>query len=334
VLRAVTLVTVVALAAGCQSKASSSGAGAAASASASSSDFAFPGASRTTGPSTAVHATRGSLTIGSAGFTESEVLAAVYSALLTKRGYAVKISSIPATNLLQTALEKHQVDVVPQYAAAYTDQLNALIRGGGVKRVASSDLTATMAQLAPLAVSRGVTPLKPTPAVDELAFAVGTTFATRNAVATLSDLGRLGVSVKLAAGAECATDPACQPGLLATYGIRVSVLDPLGVDTLPAKNAVQNGRDQLVAVRTTDGTLAASKLVVLADDKHLQPAGNIVPIVNKTSLAKHPDIAATLNTLAGVLSTEDVARMIAAVEVAGQGTADVADAYLRSKGLL
>jgi osmoprotectant transport system substrate-binding protein len=331
----VALVAVVALAAGCQSKASSgSGSGASASASASSSDAAFPGASRPAGSSTPVRATRGPLTIGSAGFTESEVLAAVYSALLTKRGYAVKISSIPATNLLETALEKHQVDVVSQYAAAYTDQLNALVRGGGVKHVASSDLTATMAQLAPLAVSRGVTPLRPTPAVDELAFAVGSTFATRNSLSTLSDLGRLGVSVKLAAGAECATAPACQPGLLATYGIKVSVLDPLGVDTLPAKNAVKNGRDQLVAVRTTDGTLAAAKLVVLTDDRHLQPAGNIVPIVNRTSLAKHPDIATTLNALAGVLTTEDVARMIAAVEVAGQRTVDVADAYLRSKGLL
>jgi osmoprotectant transport system substrate-binding protein len=331
----VTLVTVLALAAGCQSKASGgSGAGPAASASASSSDAAFPGASRTAGPSTAVHATRGPLTIGSAGFTESEVLAAVYSALLTKGGYAVKISTIPTIDLLESALEKHQVDVVPQYAAAYTDQLNALIRGAGVTAVASGDLASTMAQLAPLAVSRGVTALKPTQAVDELAFAVGKKFATKNSLSTLSDLGRLGVSVKLAAGAECATAAGCQPGLLATYGIRVSALDPKGVDTLVAKNAVQNGKDQLVAVRTTDGTLAASKLVLLTDDKHLQPAGNIVPIVNKTSLAKHPDIATVLNKLAGVLTTEDVARMIAAVEVARQRAEDVASAYLRSKGLL
>jgi osmoprotectant transport system substrate-binding protein len=200
--------------------------------------------------------------------------------------------------------------------------------------VASHDITATMAQLSPLALSRGLTPLKPTAAVDELAFAVTRSYATLHGLTTLSDLGRVGTAVRLAAGDDCATAAWCQPGLLSTYGIKVSFLDPLGVDTTVAKNAVINKKDQLAAVVTTDGTLAAAKLVVLTDDKHLQAAGNLVPIVNTKSLAAHPDIATDLNKLVAVLSTDDVARMIAAVDIARQRPADVAAAYLRSKSLL
>jgi osmoprotectant transport system substrate-binding protein len=330
------VVVVLTLAAGCQSKATTGAgtSGAAASASAGPSGAAFPGVPTGPAATTVAHPTRGPLTVASAGYTESDVMAALYSALLTKGGYAVKVTSIPATDLLETSLEKRLVALVAQPAAGYTNQLNALIRGAGAAPVASHDITATMAQLSPLALSRGLTPLKPTAAVDEFAFAVTRSYATLHGLTTLSDLGRVGTAVRLAAGDDCATAAWCQPGLLSTYGIKVSFLDPLGVDTTVAKNAVINKKDQLAAVVTTDGTLAAAKLVVLTDDKHLQAAGNLVPIVNTKSLAAHPDIATDLNKLVAVLSTDDVARMIAAVDIARQRPADVAAAYLRSKSLL
>jgi osmoprotectant transport system substrate-binding protein len=333
--RTAAALAVLALAAGCQGKASTGASGTtAAGASAGPSGAAFPGVPTGPAATTVGHPTRGPLTVASAGYTESDVMAALYSALLTKGGYAVKITAIPITDTLETSLEKGLVDLVAQPAAAYTNQLNALIRGAGAAPVASGDVTATMAQLSPLAVARGLTPLHPTAAVDEYAFAVSKAYATLHNLTTLSDLGRLGTPVRLAAGDDCATAAWCQPGLLRTYGIKVSVLDPLGMDTVVAKNAVLNKKDQLAAVVTTDGMLVTSKLVILTDDKHLQAAGNLVPIVNTKALAAHPDIATDLNKLVAVLSTGDVARMIAAVDTARQRPADVAAAYLRSKSLL
>lgn len=336
--RTATAVVVLALAAGCQSKATTGTGGSgpipSASASAGPSGAAFPGVATGPAPSTVVHATRGALTVASAGYTESDVMAALYSALLTKAGYAVKITTIPTTDLLETSLEKGQVDLVGQPLAAYTNQLNSAIRGADAASVATSGVAATLAQLSPLAVSRGLTPLQPTAAVDGYAFVVARSYATLHSLTTLSDLGRLGTPVRLAAGDDCATAAWCQPGLLSTYGIKVSFLDPLGVDTTVAKNAVINKKDQLAAVVTTDGTLAAEKLVLLTDDKHLQVAGNLLPIVNTQTLGKHPDIATDLNKLVAVLSTDDLARMIAAVDIARQPPDAVAAAYLRSKSLL
>ena len=329
------MVVVLALAAGCQAK-NGSGAGTSVGPSASTapSGAAFPGVPTGPAATTAVHATKGSLKVGSAGYTESDMMAALYSALLTQAGYGVTITVIPGSDLLETALEKGTIDLVAQPAAAYTDQLNMVIRGAGAPSLATGDVRSTLAQLSPLAVSRGLTLLKPTAAVDEYAFAVTRSYATLHDLTTLSDLGRLGLPVKLAAGDDCGSLAWCEPGLLSTYGIKVSLLDPLGVDTTVAKNAVLNKKDQLVAVSTTDGTLAAAKLVTLTDDKHLQKAGNLLPIVNTKSLAANPDIAAILNKLAPVLTTGDLARMIAAVDIARQLPAAVATAYLTSKNLL
>lgn len=59
-------------------------------------------------------------------------------------------------------------------------------------------------------------------------------------------------------------------------------MDPKGVGTTQAKQAVQNGQDQLVLTTTTDATLDNFGLVLLADDRHLQNADYLVPVVNRS----------------------------------------------------
>lgn len=278
---------------------------------------------------------KGAIAVASAGFTESAVLAALYTGLLTRAGWTVTLTSVPETDTLQTSLEQKTggVDVVPEYAASYADQLHALVHPGSTASVGSADLKATMAELTALAAARGIALLTPTAAVDTYAFAVRTKFATANNLTSLSDLGRLGVPVSLAADDACATRPTCQPGLLRTYGIKISSLDPLGVDTASGINAVVGHRDTMVLVRTTDAAAAAAKLTVLTDDKSLQDADNVLPAVNATFLTLNPDVATTLNQLAGVLTTADLTMMNEQVDVGLQDPQNVANAWLKSKGL-
>lgn len=84
----------------------------------------------------------------------------------------------------------------------------------------------------------------------------------------------------------------------------------------------------------TCAPVAGDKLVVLEDDKHLQNADNLIPIVNKADLAKHPEIATAINPLASVLTTADLGTLDNQVDGQRQTVADVATAYLTSKGLL
>jgi osmoprotectant transport system substrate-binding protein len=180
----------------------------------------------------------------------------------------------------------------------------------------------------------GLTNLQPAQAVDQNAFAVTKAFATAHHLTTLSDLGNAGLPVKLAAPSECSSRPFCEPGLKKTYHINITGLTPLDFDSLPLKQAVKSGKVQLGEVSTTDATLGQLGLVVLTDDKHLQNADYLIPIVNSKDLQQHPQIATALNPLASVLTTKDLGTLDNDVDGERMTVQQVATSYLTSHGLL
>ncbi|MGW6563827.1 ABC transporter substrate-binding protein [Streptomyces sp. NPDC054975] len=273
------------------------------------------------------------LTIGSAGFTESDLLAQMYALLLEEAGYGTKILSVTNREIYEPALESGQIDVVPEYAATFADWLNAKVNGAKAPTVGSPDLAATMTALRGLAAPRGLTVLDPGRAVDQNAFAVTAAFADEHGLKTLSDLGAAKLPVRLAAGDECVQRPYCAPGLRGTYGIDVIGVDPKGVGTTQAKQAVQSGQDQMVLTTTTDATLDEFGLVLLADDKHLQNADHIVPVVNR-SRAGSEGVTKAIGRLNTVLTTADLANMNEQVDSWRRLPEDVARTYLTQRKLI
>src|SRR3954447_20532434 len=138
----------------------------------------------------------------------------------------------------------------------------------------------------------------------------------------------------MAATAECPQRPFCKPGLEKTYKIKIASIQPLGFDTIQVKQAVKSGKADLGLVATTDATLADFGLVILDDDKNLQNADNLIPIVNAAVLKKHPEIADAINPLAATLTTDDLAQLNKQVDAERQKVKDVAMNYLKDKGLL
>jgi osmoprotectant transport system substrate-binding protein len=268
--------------------------------------------------------------IGSAGFTEINLMAAMYQLLLEKAGYSTSIKVVANRELYEPALEKGQINVVPDYAATMAEFLNVKTNGPKAKPVSSNDKDQTVAALNKLAEPLGLKALDPAQAVDQNAFAATTANAKKYG-SNLSDWN--GQKVVLAATPECPDRPFCQPGLKNTYGITVTKLLPLGFGTAQVKKALTDNKAQLGLVGTTDATLADMGLVIIKDDKGLQEADNLVPVVGK-GFTNDTTMADTLNKLAGVLTTADLAQMDKKVDGERQKPADVAKAYLQSKGLL
>jgi osmoprotectant transport system substrate-binding protein len=276
----------------------------------------------------------GELTVGGAAFTEMAIMQEIYKLLLEDAGYTVDIQQAEARELYAPALESGEIDVVPEYAATMAEYLNREKNGPEATPIATADAAETVAAMAPIAEEYGLTVLEPAQAADQNGFAVSKEFAAANGdLTTLTELGALSEPLVLAAGDECAERPFCQPGLETTYGIEITEILPLGFSTQQTKEAVAGGEAQLGLVATTDGTLESYGLVLLEDDKELQRADNLVPVVN-TSTAGDSAIAEALNQLADVLTTEDLAKLNAQVDVERQEAADVAQAYLEEKGLI
>ncbi|MGW7262821.1 ABC transporter substrate-binding protein [Streptomyces sp. NPDC054842] len=276
---------------------------------------------------------KGELVIGAAGFTEAKVLGELYKQVLANAGYSVSVKTVENREIYEPQLEKGAIDIVPEYAATLAEFLNLKQNGAKAKPVASSDVDATVAALRELAEPKGLKVLPAGEAVDQNAFAVSSEFAGKHKLKTLSDLGKSGVKVKIAAGDECETRPFCAPGLEKTYGIDVSGIDPKGVGTTQAKEAVKRGEDQLVLTTTTDATLKNFDLVLLEDDKKLQNADNVLPVVNAKD-AGDKEIADALGKLTQTLTTDDLVELNRKVDEERQKEADVAKAYLESKGLI
>ncbi|MFG2498680.1 ABC transporter substrate-binding protein [Streptomyces sp. NPDC048441] len=276
---------------------------------------------------------KGKIVVGSARFTEQKVLAELYVGVLENAGYDAEVKTVQNREVYEPELKKGSIDVAPEYAATLAEFLNLGKNGPKAKPVASNDVDETVAELKKLAGPRGLKVLPAGAAVDQNAFAVTKEYAAKHKLKTLSDLGRSGEKVKIAASDECESRPFCAPGLKKKYGIDITGIDPKGVGTTQSKQAVKNGTDQVVLTTTTDATLDSFGLVALKDDKKLQNADNILPVVNAKE-AGDKEIADALGKLTETLTTEDLAELDRKVDVERQKEADVAREYLESKGLI
>jgi osmoprotectant transport system substrate-binding protein len=279
-------------------------------------------------------ADKGSVVVGGQDFTESQVMAAVYQLLLEDAGYSVETKLVTTRDVYLPELSKGSVDIVPDYLAGLTDFLNTEANGPDAPLVSSNDPDETLAALEPLAEDKGISILPPSDATDQNAFFVTEEFAAEFDLQTLSDLGALGQPIKLGAPPDCEGRADCEGGLSNVYGIDITEIVPLDFGSAQVKDAVKSDEVQVGETGTTDGSLADLGLVLLEDDKGIQPAQNLTPAVNSDFLADNPDISDIFNELSSLLTTEDLATMNAQVDLERQKPEDVAQQFLEDKGLL
>src|SRR3546814_543406 len=224
------------------------------------------------------------------------------------------------------------VDVVPEYVGGLVDFLNTTQNGAEAERVTTADLDETLKAAEPLLDKAGVSLLEPAQATDANAFFVSKDYADELKLEKLSDLK--GKSVVLAAHPDCAPRADCAKGLEDDYGIKISKVLTTGFATDATYKSVLDGESQLGLTSTSDGTLEEQGLVLLEDDRAIQPVQNLVPAVSKKFLANHPDVADILNALMEVLTTEDLVELNRQVSVERVKAADVARNYLEANDLL
>jgi osmoprotectant transport system substrate-binding protein len=199
---------------------------------------------------------QGSLVIGAANFSESQILAELYAIALEGAGFTTEVKPVTNREVYGPALERGELTVFPEYVGTFTEYLNKRKNGPDAEAVASGDLDATMEALRPLAEEVGLTVLDPSEAQDQNAFAVTRAFAEENGLRTLSDLADVEDELVLGGPPECPERPFCQPGLEETYGITFDDFVSLDAGGPLTKTALQQGRIQVGLVFSSDGSLS------------------------------------------------------------------------------
>jgi osmoprotectant transport system substrate-binding protein len=271
----------------------------------------------------------GTVTIGSQGFYESQLMAEIYAQALEAAGYTVERNlGIGTREETWPALSSGQIDLMPEYIGSLTTFLDG---------EASGDSDDTYAAMIELIEAEGLTALDFTEAQDQNAFVVRSETAEEFGLATMSDLAEVATDLVWGLPPECETNELCAGALEDSYGIPFAELEiePLAACDAPIATALNDGVVDVAELCSTQPDIERFGFVRLEDDMLTQPAENIAPIISQEKLDELGDgFAEILNALSAEMTTEDLTSLGVQVAVDQRDVAEVAAEWLADKGLV
>jgi osmoprotectant transport system substrate-binding protein len=268
------------------------------------------------------------ITVGAFDFPESVLLAHIYGDALKAKGFPVRVlPGLGSRELVDPALMSGLIQLVPEYAGSAL-QFNSLGR-----QSATSDVMATSKALTELMADRGVVAGLPAAAQNTNAIVVRAATAARYGLRSIADLARVGPRLTFGGPPECPGRAYCLPGLKQTYGLRFKTFIRLDAGGPLTLQALTEGNVDVALLFSTDPSISARHLVVLADDRGLQPAENVTPLVSRNVVMRYgASLVAALNAVSARLGTAALRALDARVEIHGQDPGRVADSWLRAQG--
>jgi osmoprotectant transport system substrate-binding protein len=268
-------------------------------------------------------AAAGQIRIGAFNFPESLLLAELYGQALAAHGFpAGEVTQLGSREIVEPALEQGRIDLVPEYTGS------ALVFLERTRAAANSDSRQTHAALVAAFRQRDVTVAAAAPAQNRNAVVVTADTADEHGLRTVTDLRDVAGDMVLGGLPECPQREACLAGLRKVYGLEFERF--LSLDRGDHITAALNAGEVDVGILfTTDPAILVNDFVVLEDDRALQPAENVVPVVRTEVLERHGDaLLGVLDTVSGALTTQELAQLNRTVEADGEPVDEVAAAWL------
>jgi osmoprotectant transport system substrate-binding protein len=270
------------------------------------------------------------ISVGSFDFPESVLLAQIYGQALAAARFPVRIlPSLGPREVVDPALMDGLLQLVPEYAGSALEFFSL------GRRSATSDAGTANKALAKAVAGRGLAVARPAPAQDANAIVVTAATAAHYRLRSIAGLARVAPRLTFGGPPECPGRAYCLPGLKRVYGLRFKAFTPLDAGGPLTLQALEAGYIGVALLFTTDPSIPARHLVVLADDRGLQPAENITPLVGRDAIARYgPRLLAALNRVSARLDTGALRDLDARVELAGQAPRLVARDWLRTRELI
>lgn len=260
--------------------------------------------------------------IGSKNFTENEIVAEIYALALEDSGIEVERKFDISSSIVHTAITSDEIDLYPEYT------------GTGLISILEEN-PLTDAQEVYDEVKKqykekfNITWLDYSPANDGQGLVIRTEAAEKYGIATISDLQKYAKELRFASQGEFDERADGLPALENVYGdfdwksstvydnsLKYQILDKDEADVIPAY--------------TTEGNLADNQFTLLEDDKHVWPPYNLAPVIRDEVLEAHPEIADILNGISSKITTEEITKLNAKVDVDKENYKDVAKEFYDS----
>lgn len=244
------------------------------------------------------------ITIGSADFPESQLLATIYAKALTAKGITVSTKlNIGSREVYLPALLDGSIDMIPEYSGATLSYLD---------KKATAHAPQEVAEALRKALPEGISMLTPSSAQDSDVVVVTKATADKYSLATIADLKPVASKLVLGGPPEWKSRKEGVVGLKDVYGLTFKSFKTLDVAGPLTLSALLNGQIDAADMTSTDPAIKHNNLVVLEDTLNLFPAQNIVPIFSVKKMS--PAVETVLNAVSSALTTEDLIVMNGSVD--------------------
>jgi glycine betaine/choline ABC-type transport system substrate-binding protein len=268
------------------------------------------------------------IVVGSKNFTESLILGELlaqeieaHSQLKVERRFY-----LAGTYICQQAMLAGRIDIYPEYTGT---ALTAILKQqvGGDKQQAYQQVKREYEN------HFGLTLGPPFGFNDSFALEIRGEDARRLGLKTLSQAAAYAPQWRAGFGYEFMERPDGYAGLAAAYGLHFAA-PPRVMDLGLLAPALKARQIDIAAGNTTDGLVPALDLFVLEDDRHYFPPYEAVAVIRLQTLQQYPQVAQAVADLAGKISDQEMQKLNYALDGQHRDVKDVAQEFLRSKGLL
>ena len=222
-------------------------------------------------------------------------------------------------------MESGQIDLKPEY-------LSSLLLFVDPNAEPSNDPDDAVAKARALLEPMGIEVLTPAPAEDTNQFVANAETAERFDLTTMSSLAPVADQLTLGAPPECPQRPFCLAGLKDAYGILFDDFQPLDVGGPQTVAALKSNEVQIGLLFSTDPSIEANGFVPLIDDKYLQNAENLTPMIRSEVL--DAEVREALDGVSARLTSEDMTTLVGRVVIDGEDVASVARSFLLANDLV
>lgn len=266
---------------------------------------------------------KGGVTIGTANFTENQVLGYLYAAVLTAAGVRTNVRpNLGTREILIPAIKGGDIDLLPEYQGALLHYLDP-------KATATEE--GEMQNALTVALPAGLQVLPYGMAEDSDAFVVTRETAKKYGLTSLADLKKQTGKLVIGAAPEVKKRQVGVVGLKDVYGVEFKEFKSLDSSGPLVKGALKKGDVDVANLFTTDTDIQANDWVVLTDPENLIPGQHVVPLI--ADRKADSTVRKALARLGNVLTTAQLTELNRQVDKDKKDPEDVANAYAQQHGL-
>lgn len=259
------------------------------------------------------------IVVGSQAYYSNEIIAEIYAQGLENAGFTVERTfNIGQRDAYMPEVESGNIDVFPEYTGNLLEYLDK-----EATATSPDDVYAALKDALP----DGLTALQYADASDQDTYTVLTSFADENELTSIADLSKLSEPATIGAAPEFEQRPYGPAGAKEAYGIDLT-FSATGQGTLEALLA---GTVQVADIYSADPAFQTEDIVALEDPENMILASNVVPLVS-SDIAD--EVSEVIDAISAELSAEDLVAMNVQSTLDQKSSADIAEAWLKDKGLI